>query len=335
MSIVCLNIPDKYLAAGQFYPRRDNMNVEAAVAYILGVAIDEEYGEGKDTVYWVLSNVNDQENILKLLDLNLNGEKTIWVKCSKVLASKEKGGLADWSPVIVINRYQAPQIAAGQSGCVVYVPTLTCAPGAHLYPHIALGALASLGPILYFNNLTPQDGYYSIEASLNCYNTIRDSWKEIDRVFARLEGLALLSQKFKTCSQLNGSSKLKNYLDSMYAGAAQYNAPPKYPTTRICDAIDASDSLDILDHIFASVVAYQPNKTCYNMTSKVSQTSIGWQWQVCSEMVIPIGITSNISMFPSSPYDAQKFIDECKKMYGVTPRAHWATTYYGGHVSII
>nr|GFB64956.1 lysosomal Pro-X carboxypeptidase [Tanacetum cinerariifolium] len=74
------------------------------------------------------------------------------------------------------------------------------------YPHIALGALASSAPILYFNNLTPQDGYYSIvtkdfkEASLNCYNTIRDSWKEIDRVFARLEGLAVLSQKFKTCS---------------------------------------------------------------------------------------------------------------------------------------
>ncbi|GKE62792.1 lysosomal Pro-X carboxypeptidase, partial [Tanacetum coccineum] len=51
---------------------------------------------------------------------------------------------------------------------------------------------------------------------------------------------------------------------------------------------------------------------------------------VCSEMVIPISITSNVSMFSSSPYDAQEFIDECKKMYGVTPRAHWATTYYGG-----
>ncbi|PWA37549.1 Leucine-rich repeat-containing protein [Artemisia annua] len=34
-------------------------------------AIDEEYGEGKDIVYWVLSNLNDQENILKLLDPKL------------------------------------------------------------------------------------------------------------------------------------------------------------------------------------------------------------------------------------------------------------------------
>ncbi|PWA93096.1 serine carboxypeptidase S28 family protein [Artemisia annua] len=189
------------------------------------------------------------------------------------------------------------------------------------YPHIALGALASSAPILYFNNLTPQDGYYSIvtkdfkEASVNCYNTIKKSWNEIDRVASMPEGLAILSQKFKTCSPLKDSFELTDFLNSMYAGAAQYNAPPKYPTTRICNGIDeASNAPDILDRIFAGVVAYQPNKTCYNMTSEVSQTSIGWQWQVCSEMVIPIGITSNVSMFPSSPYNVQEFIDDCKKM---------------------
>ncbi|GKC35096.1 hypothetical protein Tco_1047480, partial [Tanacetum coccineum] len=40
---------------------------------------------------------------------------------------------SDWPAVIVINHYQAPQIAAGQSGCDTQpdVPTLTCAPGAH------------------------------------------------------------------------------------------------------------------------------------------------------------------------------------------------------------
>ncbi|GKC93993.1 alpha-dioxygenase 1-like protein, partial [Tanacetum coccineum] len=40
----------------------------------------------------------------------------------------------DWSAVIVINHYHAPQITAGQSGCDTQpdVPTLTCAPGAHV-----------------------------------------------------------------------------------------------------------------------------------------------------------------------------------------------------------
>ena len=30
------------------------------------------------------------------------------------------------------------------------------------YPHVALGALASSAPILYFEDITPQNGYYSI-----------------------------------------------------------------------------------------------------------------------------------------------------------------------------
>ncbi|KAF5822720.1 putative lysosomal Pro-Xaa carboxypeptidase [Helianthus annuus] len=205
------------------------------------------------------------------------------------------------------------------------------------YPHIALGALASSAPILYFDDLTPQDGYYSIvtkdfeEASENCYTTIKQSWNEIDRVASMPNGLAILSQKFNLCSPLNNAMELKNYLDSTYASAAQYNAPPRYPTTRICQGIDAaSNDTDILDRVFAGVVAYQPNRPCYNVTPGVTQTSIGWQWQVCSEMVIPIGITSNVSMFPSSPYDAKEYDDDCDKMFGVMPRPHWATTYYGG-----
>lgn len=30
------------------------------------------------------------------------------------------------------------------------------------YPHVALGALASSAPILYFDNITPSNGYYSV-----------------------------------------------------------------------------------------------------------------------------------------------------------------------------
>ncbi|CAK7344769.1 unnamed protein product [Dovyalis caffra] len=36
--------------------------------------IDEEYGEGKDIVYWVLTHLNDRENVLKVLDKELVSE---------------------------------------------------------------------------------------------------------------------------------------------------------------------------------------------------------------------------------------------------------------------
>ncbi|GKD89705.1 hypothetical protein Tco_1365212 [Tanacetum coccineum] len=70
-------------------------------------------------------------------------------RCSGDLRRKtHKGGdtscvsQPDWPAIIVINHYQAPQITAGQSGCDTQpdVPTLTCAPEAHVRktPHIGV-----------------------------------------------------------------------------------------------------------------------------------------------------------------------------------------------------
>ncbi|KAI6669919.1 hypothetical protein NL676_004804 [Syzygium grande] len=73
------------------------------------------------------------------------------------------------------------------------------------YPHVALGALASSAPILYFDNIPPQDPYYSVvtkdfkDTSETCYQTIGDSWSEIDRVANEPNGLSNLSKMFKTC----------------------------------------------------------------------------------------------------------------------------------------
>ncbi|PIN14808.1 Lysosomal Pro-Xaa carboxypeptidase, partial [Handroanthus impetiginosus] len=114
------------------------------------------------------------------------------------------------------------------------------------YPHIALGALASSAPILYFDDITPQNGYYSIvtkdfkEVSKNCYQTIKKSWAEIDKVASKPGGLSLLSQRFNTCSHLNNPDELKDFLDSMYSSAAQYNHPPNYPVTMVCRGVDGA-----------------------------------------------------------------------------------------------
>ncbi|KAH6774723.1 Serine carboxypeptidase S28 family protein [Perilla frutescens var. frutescens] len=206
------------------------------------------------------------------------------------------------------------------------------------YPHIALGALASSAPILYFDNITPQNGYYSIvtkdykEVSQSCYETIRKSWAEIDRIAKEHGGLATLTKRFKTCSNLKYSWELKDFLDSMYSSAAQYNAPPGYPVTVVCKGIDgAPKGSDVIGRIFAGVVSYKGDRSCYNMSRRPTETSVGWRWQTCSEMVIPIGRGENDTMFEASPFDLNEFINNCNQLYGVSPRPHWVTTYYGGH----
>ncbi|XP_031266533.1 lysosomal Pro-X carboxypeptidase-like [Pistacia vera] len=206
------------------------------------------------------------------------------------------------------------------------------------YPHVALGALASSAPILYFDDITPQNGYYSVvtrdfrEASETCYRTILKSWSEIDKVASTPNGLSILSEKFRTCKPLKESSELKDFLDSTYANAAQYNQPPEYPVTMVCGGIDgAPPETDLLGKIFAGVVGFRGNKSCYvNAPRNESETSVGWQWQTCSEMVMPIA-RDNTTMFPPMPFNISSFIDECSQSYGVPPRPHWVTSYYGGH----
>ncbi|GLT82101.1 hypothetical protein SLE2022_005130 [Rubroshorea leprosula] len=206
------------------------------------------------------------------------------------------------------------------------------------YPHIAVGALASSAPILYFLNikLTPPGGYYSVvsndfkEVSETCYHTIRKSWSVIDSVASMPNGLAILSQKFNTCGPLSDASELVNFLEDIYNSAAQYDSPS---VNVICGGIDGASSNDILSKIFAGVVAsFPPNSPCYvnQRTTVELETYDGWSWQTCSEMVMPFEIR-NDTMFPSKPFDLKSFEDGCMSTYGVRPRPHWVTSYYGGN----
>ncbi|XP_059429040.1 uncharacterized protein LOC132162838 [Corylus avellana] len=232
---------------------------------------------------------------------------------------------ADYSPVVVIGGSYGGMLASWFR---------------LKYPHVAIGALASSAPILYFDDITPQDGYISIvttdfrEASESCYQTIKKSWSEIDEVASKPDGLSILSNTFKTCNTLNKSSELKDYLMMIYTGAAQYNAPPNYPVNIICGGIDGAPfGTDILTKIFAGLVAYIGNHSCYvnNGPTSISETDVGWGWQTCTEMVMPIGVIGNDSMFQPDPFVLSSYIEMCSRFFGVPPRPHWVTTYYGGH----
>ncbi|XP_057955097.1 uncharacterized protein LOC131149058 [Malania oleifera] len=208
------------------------------------------------------------------------------------------------------------------------------------YPHIALGALASSAPILYFDDITPPNGYDSIvtkafkEASESCYETIRASWTQIKQIGSTPDGLSFLTRKFRICSPLNDTSELIDYMVDIYETAAQYNRPPSYPLSRICSGINGgSQQADILSRIVAGLVAYNGNRSCYNTTSPPSETSSGWQWQTCSEMVMPTDIATekDSMLYPPTPFNLSSFIQQCKNVYGVSPRPNWVTSYYGGH----
>ncbi|KAK2423912.1 lysosomal Pro-X carboxypeptidase [Trifolium repens] len=205
------------------------------------------------------------------------------------------------------------------------------------YSHLAIGALASSAPILFMDDMIQPNAYFDVvsrdfkETSASCYKTIHDSWDEIDKIASQPNGLLILSEKFNTCQPLNHSVELSGYLQAMYTEAAQFNRPPNYPVNQICNAIDqAPFGNDILDKIYSGVVALFGNETCQNTKPTYSSKFfMGWGWQTCSEMVIPNGI-GNDTMFRPFPFNLKNFVKKCKKDYGVEPRPHWISTYYGG-----
>ena len=73
-------------------------------------------------------------------------------------------------------------------------------------------------------------------------------------------------------------------MELVYADAAQYNQPPKYPVNMLCGGIDGAalgTDNDILSKIFAGVVAHEGNMSCYvNPPTIESETTVGWRWQV-------------------------------------------------------
>ncbi|PIA46838.1 hypothetical protein AQUCO_01500405v1 [Aquilegia coerulea] len=249
--------------------------------------------------------------------------------CAELIVSLKNNLSAETSPVIVVGGSYGGMLASWFR---------------LKYPHIAIGALASSAPILDTDNILPEDYYYKIvskdfeEVSKSCYDTIQQSWSIIDS--HEKNGLPFLTQKFKTCNPLNTSSELKDYLEAIYCEAAQYDydlPPNAYPVNRICDAIDGlSKGTDILTRIVAGAVAYRGEQSCYDIDKynhPTDQSSLGWAWQICTDMLSSYGRTRNNTMFQISPFDLHKYIKGCQDTYGVsfTPRPHRTAIEFGGH----
>jgi len=206
------------------------------------------------------------------------------------------------------------------------------------YPHVTIGAVASSAPILYFDDITPQDGYDSVvtrdfrNASESCYNAIKASWAEINKVASQPGGLESLRHTFNTCKAVDAST-LVDWLIHIYDRSAQYGRPP---VKEICKAIDGfPKGTDILTRISAGATFYYN----YDLESTTTNTCLdlqqhpndGWNWQRCTEMVMPFSSTPNTTMFSLDLFDMKSFEEDCKSVYGVLPRPNWITTEFGGH----
>ncbi|XP_011017986.1 PREDICTED: lysosomal Pro-X carboxypeptidase isoform X2 [Populus euphratica] len=217
------------------------------------------------------------------------------------------------------------------------------------YPHIAIGALASSAPILQFDDITPWSSFYDAvsqdfkEASSNCYEVIKGSWAELEALSAQKEGLAELSRTFRACQDLHSLDSVWEWLWSAFVYTAMVNYPteanfmmplPAYPVQAMCKIIDGFPSgASKITRVFAAASLYynySRAEKCFKLEHGPDAHGLhGWNWQACTEMVMPM-TCSEESMFPTSSFSYKEFAEDCMKTFGVKPRSHWITTEFGG-----
>ncbi|KAL2900115.1 Lysosomal Pro-X carboxypeptidase, partial [Bienertia sinuspersici] len=101
------------------------------------------------------------------------------------------------------------------------------------YPHVAMAALASSSPILYFGNLTSPFTFNNIVTqdfrgeSESCYEVIKGSWTQIEETAMQKGGLEKLKSSFKICKNNSISA---DDIESWLSKAYIYTAMTDYPT---------------------------------------------------------------------------------------------------------
>ncbi|XP_043927145.1 lysosomal Pro-X carboxypeptidase [Protopterus annectens] len=223
------------------------------------------------------------------------------------------------------------------------------------YPHMVVGAFASSAPIWQFEDLVPCGIFYKIvtddfhQSGKDCSESIRNSWKAIDRVSSSEEGLQWISTAFHLCSPLKNSDDVgafKSWLSETWVNLAMVNYPyeafflqplPAWPIQVVCKFLTNSNLPDreLLNRIFQAANVYY-NYTGQAQCLNISQTATGslgdtgWYYQACTEMVMPMCSDGVNDMFEPQKWDFPTFSADCFKMWGVKPRQTWITSVYGG-----
>ncbi|XP_068174272.1 lysosomal Pro-X carboxypeptidase isoform X1 [Antennarius striatus] len=224
------------------------------------------------------------------------------------------------------------------------------------YPHIVVGALASSAPIWQFTGLVPCGDFYKVvtqdfaRSGHNCDSNIRKSWKAIKNVSSTVSGLQWLSEEFSLCSPLKNKNNIfsfKRWLQETWVNLAMVDYPyeanflqplPPWPIQVVCKylALDSTVSDYQLLHGVSKAVKVYYNYTGSSSCLNTSQTAtgslgfLGWYYQACTEMVMPMCTDGVHDMFEFEEWNFQAFSDECNSIFGVRPRSEWVGTVYGG-----
>lgn len=224
------------------------------------------------------------------------------------------------------------------------------------YPHVTQGALAASAPVLWFEELTPCNAFsrsvthdFAIE-SKECVANINSTWGVINTMASTESGRASLSSSLKLCSPLKNEAEalhIKDWLVDVLGNIAMVDYPypssfleplPGWPIKKFCEPLakELVSSVDLMEGLADSLNVffnYTGNVQCFNSSQQASVASmsdLGWDFQACTEMVMPMCSDGIHDMFEPTTWNLTEFTEGCKKRWNVTSRPNWMITQYGG-----
>jgi len=223
------------------------------------------------------------------------------------------------------------------------------------FPHVCDGAIAASAPVAQFS--APCDAFgrvvtsdYKAQGS-ECSDTIRRSWAAVDNLTASDSGLDWLSKEFRLCKQIKKveAVQLKSYLNEVWTNVAMMDYPypteflmplPGNPVKAVCKAIIGSDGGSALKgspkatlrKVFAGLSVYfnhTGESKCldYKNTDEIGADM--WDYQACTEMVMPFCFDGVKDMFEASAWNYTQFARDCHKKWNTMPRPDMADLMYG------
>lgn len=237
------------------------------------------------------------------------------------------------------------------------------------YPHVLDGAIAGSAPIWAFPGEDPpvdagafakivtRDATPAGGSAKACAGNVRNAWKQLKEWGSNDEGRDHIKEAMQLCpaAKLSNDDDVDNLAQWAqnafdYLAMGDYPYPsnymlngqgvlPAYPMRAACQplsqqGITGAALLEGLHRAVGTFYNFSGHLPCYNYSEgpnpEGEEDSNFWDYQACTEMVMPFSRSGEDDMFWKQPWDLKAFAKQCKEQWGVTPRPYWAQINWGG-----
>lgn len=227
------------------------------------------------------------------------------------------------------------------------------------YPQIIIGALAASAPVLQFEGITPCESYNKIVTDTfarygdNCVENIRRSWKILTDTFnSGAAGKSYIKQTMNVCGVMETTDDLqalKSWITGAWGNIAMVEYPypanflqnlPAWPIKGVCANLDQpyyNDSKVLIKQLALATQAFFNYSSsyagsCFNTRGEPDNLGAdqGWNFQACSEMIMPMCGDGVQDFFEPSQWDLNTEVKRCAMAYGISPQPSWVMTNYLG-----